>query len=206
MPAIFMDGGDDVFTAITGPRPSKGLRQYIEERYDAFGRQLSETGRYIQQKVDSLFKMFDYDRHEHLASRLTREREALDLPNAIQAITELEFLCCPPDIMIEPIMAMPELRRRYHRQTVAGYTDRYVDTQPGRVEHEHDEYQRVAHGLWQEDKESGHHLCHLYADRTMDGDAYSHEQTIAIIDTWNAIHAALLKGEIDPTSPERASL
>lgn len=206
MPAIFIDGGDDLFTAITGPRPTQALREYIRDRHDAFERRLNDAGRYMQQRAEALFKMFDYDAYDRIADRFNREREAQNLPNVIQVITDLEFLCCPPDIMLEPIMAMPELRRRYHRQTVAGYTDRYVDSQPGLVEHEHDEYQRVAHGLWQEDKETGVHHHHLYADRTMEGDAYTHDQTIAIMDTWNAIHLALLKGEIDPTSPERASL
>lgn len=206
MPVVFVDGGEDAFTAMTGPRPSERVREYISNQRERFSRGLNEAGRYIQSRIEGLFKTFDYDRHDRLARRFERQREGCDIPDEIMVLDDLDLLIRAPDRMLRPIMAHPTLRRRYHRQTVAGYGDRYVDEAPGQVEHEHEEYQKVMHGVWHQPDGDSQHYCHQYADRTANSDAYEHDQVMMIRETWDEITRILEKGEIDPTSIDKASL
>ena len=121
--------------------------------------------------------------------------------NDIHYIGSMEEIQNAPLIMQRYIMAMPELRQLYHNQLCDGYSNTYVDNNPGDIGETHYDYRRVMNGIVVSDEYED--KVTFYLDELLEGDRelFLSEQS-NIKHTWEIV-AQLIKYDIDPTDSFR---
>ena len=108
--------------------------------------------------------------------------------------------------MISAIMAEPTLRRMYHQQQVDGYSENYVDVQPGKVGEDHYDYRRVTNGVFMQD-EDGEWSAKTYYEDLLEGSGeFDFLEQVDILRTWEQMRIQLAKRKDDPTSRWNSSL
>ncbi len=97
------------------------------------------------------------------------------------------------------LMAQPTLRNLYHKQGCDGYSDTYIDMNPGMVGHNHYEYQMVNDGIVTFN-EDGSWESNTYLIDYHTGDSeLDHTQQLDMIANWDTIENELRYGTSDPT-------
>lgn len=85
------------------------------------------------------------------------------------------------------IMAQPDLRQAWLNKECDGYSDSYIDIDPGSVGDDHYDYRRVMDGVTQID-ENGDSYFMIYDEDLYEGDTdLDFEAQCKILDTWSAI-------------------
>lgn len=101
------------------------------------------------------------------------------------------------------IMACPDVRQLYHSNQLDGYSDTYVDYEPGKVGEDHYDYRRVMDGVVVFDEETDGWYSDSYLDEITDPDMDTLDFTeqLNIIRTWENMRVLLRDHPEDPTSP-----
>lgn len=106
--------------------------------------------------------------------------------DVISTRVTVEELRCAPVVMQQYIMAMPELRQRYHLGQIDGYSDTYTDGAPGTIGLHHVDYQAVMDGVLVE--QNGMYTATSYVGLEDDGgQRLLLSEKDAILSTWDAI-------------------
>lgn len=143
-----ISGDADDFTAAIGYLPSKRVRRRIEEVADRFDSLLSGSSRGFFDRTRSRTegRRLTVDRFKRKARAVRRATENLFRSDDIQLLGEIGDFQHAPSKQIRFLMAEPSVRRRYHANRCAGYDDRYIDLEPGRVGEDHYEYRLIHNG------------------------------------------------------------
>jgi len=105
----------------------------------------------------------------------------------IRPLEELADIQAACPVMQRYIMAEPTYRALYNQGQAHGYGKDYVDMQPGALKNNHTDYQRVVHGLWIDDEDTGmSEQCVYHTDISNDDDEDDLQlsQQLAITSTW----------------------
>jgi hypothetical protein len=103
------------------------------------------------------------------------------------------------------IMANPVVRQMYHEQKCDGYSDTYVDLEPGCISDNHYDYRRVMNGVVV--CEENNEYFKIYSEDLKEGDRHLlHDEKVDILQTWEVIEMFMKHGTEDPTSPYGADL
>ncbi len=103
------------------------------------------------------------------------------------------------------LMSCPEIRELYHEQRCNGYSDTYVDVEPGKVGEDHYDYRRVMTGVVDYNNEDI--ISKFYIDELKPGDRELNPyEKIAILNSWEVMRIAVSQMKEDPTDPLKGSL
>lgn len=197
-------GDPDEFNAlIYGVNKHPGTISYLENQFSRFSNTLTDAGRSFISGAQNLFEQFHGSEAMRLARAATRKAGSLFQADEIRSIWDLGQLQHAPLSMQRFIMAEPTVRAMFHDQRCDGYSDTYVDMQPGVIGAEHYDYRRVMTGIVQEvtDDEEVEWVCRQFIDDLVEGDReLSLEEKTDVLNTWDAVAALMNLGGEDPTS------
>ena len=93
----------------------------------------------------------------------------------------------------------------YHDQRLDGYSDTYVDTDPGVIGEQHYDYRRVMSGIMAPVADELYYTSYIEQLRD-EADELTASDQFRILDTWANIENLILSGGKDPTSPWNADM
>lgn len=190
--------------------PEQSTVAYLQNQFAGITQTLGDYGNAFISRVKGFFEQ------RNSSEALRKARAALSMAdgmhrNDVYYIDNLPGLQQAPLEMQRWIMANPVIRERYNKQLCDGYSDSYIDMEPGTVGESQYDYRRVMHGVLQdlpadETGETGWKVT-FYLDEERDGDReLTMDERDDILKTWNVAAALMIDGEEDPTSPYGSSL
>lgn len=207
MTAIMVgEASPDVFQAMLHRNGSQATQDFYQHSQQSFSSVLNDVGQQFAQAATSIFKEAFDSSAMRLAKAAMRKVESIWMTDEIQSITSIGNLQHAPLTMQRWIMACPEVREVYHRQECDGYSDTYVDMEPGKVGEDHYDYRRVMDGTFRID-EDGDWVVTQYFEELQPGDDHlSADEKLDIENTWDAIRNHMAAKKDDPTSMYNARL
>lgn len=196
----------DAFDAELYGRKHHRTVEYLTRDLDNITHKLRDGGQRFREIIErDVYRPFDESRAARVLRAALRYTENVFRPDQIRYLGTIGEIQHSPASMIASLMAEPTLRRMYHQQQVDGYSDSYVDTQPGKVGEDHYDYRRVVNGVFME--EEGELVATTYYEDLIDqtGELDFLDQ-IDILRTWEQMRIHLSRRKEDPTSRWNSSL
>lgn len=197
-------GGTDSFNAVVYGEQNPANLDFFKRSIANVGQTLTDIGKQFYSNTSELYERFNGSDAMRLAKAAARAAASLFMPDRIGSIFEMGQFQQAPPVMQRYLMAEPFVRAQYHAQKCDGYSDTYVDREPGLVGDAHYDYRRVMHGVIKDDDES---YVKFYIEDLEPGDRHlSHEDKVDIINSWDILKALMKAGGEDPTSPFNSKL
>ena len=191
-----------MFNAILFPEAPPETKEWIREQFNSAGSHLTEMGRHFMASAADLYQRLHDPLITKMARRAVRGMAGLGHANMIRPLLTVSDIQAAKPVMQRYIMALPELRRLYTQQRCDGYSDSYVDHQPGKIGDAHYDYCRVMNGMVQEFKDAeGNDTWKvvMYPDDLEEGDReLEMDEQCIIANVWDIAREALLR-KIDPS-------
>ncbi|MBB5409344.1 hypothetical protein HDG34_003285 [Paraburkholderia sp. HC6.4b] len=205
---MMLTAGDesDFDALVYGGSKHPGTIAYLQKQLEPFSGGLTEFGRQFAGSARNLFDAFNGSEAMRLARAAVRRVDSLFMSDTIQTIWDIGRLQNAPLTMQRWIMAEPETRRLYHQQRCDGYSESYVDMDPGLSGEDHYDWRRIHDGVAQETAD-GQVVFEQYWEPLRDGDRHLElDEQSDIIATHEFARAYALAGKEDHTSKEGGML
>lgn len=204
----FVSGGVDVINNFFYAQPTEqDVNMFQQNHYNILQRMTHNVGQTIGNFYNTVvdqIRTINYDSLKNFARNIERkvfgywESDEVIIP--LYNLHDLQF---PPHNMIRFLMANPTVRTMYHQNLVAGYDDKYVDLEPGKVGHDHYDYQMVMQGMEYVDEEGD--VCYttyedLYEGTENSVEHLTHSERLDITKSWETMNGYLEAMGEDPTS------
>lgn len=185
------------------PEQSQATVQWLHNQFHRDTSILTDAGRQFSHAAEEWYRRYNDPRIDRTARRIMRAVKGLGTANQIAPLETVSEIQAAKPLMQRYIMALPEIRKRYHRQLCDGYSESYVDGQPGVVGDQHYDYRRVMDGVVQDapaGKEDEYEwFARYYADELYEGDReLDAQEKFIVLSVWDLAKEALKNG-IDPT-------
>lgn len=183
------------------------FKDYLKDRYERTSEYLERASSSVaRQFLDRSRKIFD---SYHSAESMRRTRQAI---RSAKGLREADSIYSPKTLddlravgwrMQRFLMAEPDVRRKFHRQLVDGYSESYVDMHPGDVGGDHYDWRRVTNGIYREEiGPDGEPLIvrEVFYEQLVEGDReLDPEEQFRLLDAWD-IQKLFLEAGLDPTN------
>ncbi len=196
-------GGIDGFDAVMYGEQSQQNLGFFANQMQMLSQPLVQANAYFVEKAQNLYDKFNGSEAMRIARAAMRAVQGVFMKDQIQYLPALHSCQIAPPTMQRWIMANPVVREMYHDQRIDGYSDTYVDTEPGRVGVDHYDYRRVTDGVLRFDNpdpeiawEMTRH-CEILNEGDRNLELY---EKADILDTWDIVEAFMSNGDRDPTS------
>lgn len=197
-----ISGGNEGFNAMLYGEQSIDNRAFFQsqiERLPSLGI-IADVGQRFAEMARETYERFNGSRAMHLARAATRQITALFQPEAVRSLFDIADFQTASLTMQRWIMANPVIRQAYHDQLCDGYSDTYVDMDPGKVGEAHYDYRRVMDSVVQFDAKDNF-VVKQYLDPLRKGDQELRpSQKVDILSTWHIAELFHAKQEKDLTS------
>lgn len=210
--ARIIQGGAAMFNAVHYGRQSQEAVNFLTRQFENVTHHLSEAGRAFYQKAQEAFEYINSDHATRLLRAAGRALDSLYMPDRIQPLSTIGHLQHAPPVMQRWIMAEPTLRKLHIAGRVEGYSDSYLDLDPGRVGDQHYDYQRVMQGVVvvdeepDEDGNRGWTATQYLGGLLPDDRELEFGEQLDIMETWRHVRKHVAKGDDDPTSRYNAQI
>jgi hypothetical protein len=194
-----VSGGTAAWNAIAYGQQNPLNLGYFKNQLENIGQNLNEQAKIFYQDVQSLYDKFNSSEAMRLMRSAMKSAASLFNDNIIRPLTSTDELQNASIQMQRWVMANPVIRQMYHNQECDGYSDTYVDMEPGKIGEAHYDYRRVMDGIvvCDEDQES---FTQYFEDlHEGDRDLILSEQS-DILTTWSFMEAMVKALKDDPTS------
>ncbi len=201
-------GAADAFDAMCYGESHPSTVQYLAQQVSHVAETLTDAGRAFMAGARDLFDHYHGSEAMRFARGVLAKVKGAVQNQRIHSIWETVDFQNASLAMQRWIMANPTVRELYHKQRCDGYSDTYVDMEPGQVKHDHYDYRRVMDGvmLFEPDEETDWKV-YQYLDELKEGDRdLEHFEKVDIQNTWNAMDMLLAIAKDDPTSAVGGSL
>lgn len=202
-------GGADEFDALVYGHHHPGTSQYLEsniqkvaQQFSNFGNAVTDAGKLFYESAKNLYQRFnDSDAVRAAHAAMSKIRMTYQ-PDCIRPLRSLHDLQNAPLTMQRYMMAEPVTRALYNQQLCDGYSETYIDIQPGAILDNHYDYRRVMEGLVTECTENPEQdKVTFYMDDLINGDReLTLSEQLDITSTWELMRAFVKEGKEDPVS------
>lgn len=191
-----------IFNRLVFPEMGPETRSWIEENFNRGHENLTELGRQFYRQAEDIYQRMQDNTLMKMARKMTRTVKGVFHPNTILYMNSIEEVQSAKPVMQRYLMAEPSLRKLYSQQRCDGYSDSYVDHEPGKIGEDHYDYRRVMNGIvvdyLKPDGEAGWRV-NMYVEDLVDGDReLESDEQFAILNGHDLIKLALFK-KIDPS-------
>lgn len=178
-------------------------KSWIQNQFNQGVNLLTQAGMVFRQKAEELYNRLNDPALEARARAFYRKAKGLCHPNAIIAFDTIPQIQAAKPLMQRYIMAEPEIRDLYHRQLCDGYSDSYVDYEPGKIGEDHYDWRRVMNGIIRDidddSKDSKPWKAVMYCEDLHEGDMELQiDQQASILAVHDLVRQAIF-GKTDPT-------
>lgn len=185
---------------------SQNTVNYLQSQIQSLATAGSEYGQKIYERSVAVFDAINSDAAVLAAEAVLSQVESMMGQDMIESLTTISQLQSAQSQMQGWLMTSPKLRQAWYDGKIEGYSDTYVDPEPGRIGHEQQAYRHLMNGVFVPHEEASYQY-NLYFDRASDYDQMlTLRQLAAIVESQEAAERALEDGEQDPTSQYGASL
>lgn len=193
-------GGQTAFNALAfGGKPPE-LRSFFEERLQSIGAGLNNYSEKFKTRTTELFNHLHSDRAVQIAKAALNQVRGFFKPDVIVNLTTIEDIQVAQSNMRRMVMANPVVRELYHRQRCDGYSDSYVDADPGKIGWDHYDYCRVMDGIAEVTDVSWKYTSVAHDQRPGDHELDFHDQFSVVAYTWPTLENIMAHAAKDPTS------
>lgn len=185
---------------------SQSTVNYLQDQIHSLATAGTEFGRAIYEKSMAVFNAVNSDAANDIAEAVISQVDAMLGLDIIESLTTVTQLQNAKPIMQGYLMCHPVIRQAWYDGKIEGYSDTYVDLQPGVIGHEHDQYRFVMNGV-NVPHETQSHQRSIYFDRDNDRDTMLSIRKLSnIFDSQEAALMAIEAGEEDFSSTYGASM
>lgn len=185
---------------------SQNTVNYLQNQIQSLATAGSEYGQKIYERSIAVFDAINSSAAVLAAEAVLAQVESMMGQDMIESLTSISQLQTAQSQMQGWIMTSPVLRQAWYDGKVEGYSDTYVDSEPGRVGHEQQAYRHLMNGVFLPHEEASYQY-NLYFDRVSEVDQMlTLRQVAAIVESQEAAERALEDGEQDPTSQYSAMI
>jgi hypothetical protein len=202
-----MYGGSDTYDALLyGANRHPGTVSYLQNQLNTLSNLSSsfiDAGNSFVERAKEVYNRFNSSEAIRTARAAIRKLGSMFQSNEIMDIWDLGNFQNAPLICQRFIMAEPSVRELYHKQRIDGYSDTYLDVQPGKIGKDHYDYRRAMNGIVEElpeDSESGWKVT-IWAEDLHEGDrdlTLDEQHDVQML--WQRVRAYMKHGKDDPTS------
>lgn len=191
-----------IFNAVMFPELAQETQSWLHSQFERGMEAIGEAGRSFVQRAVDLSKQYFSSTAAKAARSIVRDSKSKNTMH-IEYCETPEQLQQANRVTQRYLMGNPVARNLYHKQLCDGYSDSYVDLQPGVVGEYHYEFRRVMHNVVQErgSEETGDYewFAVSYQDELYEGDRQPDpiEQHI-VLRGW-ALMEAMVDAKMDPT-------
>lgn len=201
-----VQGGIGAFNALAYGVPDQGTLAYFNTQLSGIQNLVGEYGNMFKNAISETYDRFLSNEAIQAARLALTYSNTIENLNAIRQFTLMEEIQSAQSEMQRWIMSNPYVREIYHDQRCDGYSDSYVDLDPGKIGDNHYDYRRVMNGIVQE-TDDGDIRWVEYSEDLRDGDSELHiNQQAAILQTWDVVEMFFKAGHQDPTDPYGGTL
>lgn len=185
---------------------SQNTVSYLQGQIGMLANASTEYGQRIFEKSMNIFNAINSDAAVMSAEIALSQIESMSGQDMIECLNTIAQLQTAASQMQGWIMTDPTIRQAYFDGKIEGYSDTYIDHNPGLIGHEDPNYRLQMNGVFVPHEDASWQYS-LYGDRadTKDG-MLTLRQLAAIVETQEAARYALEAGDLDPTSQYGASL
>lgn len=196
---------DNSFDALAFGIPHPGTLRYIQDQFDQLRNGAAQLYGLSTDFINNAWNAFqDFGSQEAIekAKAVVYNYDGSTLHNVVYLGT-LPQLQLADVHMQRWLMANPEARMLFIKQAIDGYTDSYVDMQPGVLGQEHYDYRRVTDGVYMEVPDSDEMVAVSYFEdlHDEDQDRLDFTEQMQILNTWDIMNRILRETDFDPTNP-----
>lgn len=201
---MIVNGGPDVFAAIAFGPDNPTTVNFLEQQVSNFSSALTDAGRAFMERGRNIFDRFYGSEAARLAKAAIRTTQHMFQHDVVMPLTNIAAMQQAKPTMQRWIMACPTVREMYHMQRCDGYSDSYVDMQPGCVGADHYDYRKVMNGVIVEGDENADYdwkKTTWLTDFNEEDVNLTISEKADILTVWDLISTMMKPGKEDPTSP-----
>lgn len=196
-----MLNANDYFNTVAyGPR-SEEVSNFFLSKVDTLQSIIPDTYANLYQDIRTNATYVNSDYLRAMGENLLAHVGSMWKGDNIRPLNTVAELQAAPLSMQEYIMAEPTVRKLFHEQGCDGYSETYVDVEPGCIGQDHSTYRKVHHGITIVHEDDTETTSVYHSDMVDDGyDDLTISNKVDIMTTMAAVKAAVLAGKQDPTS------
>lgn len=194
---------DDAFNAFVYPEKHPSGVQFLREQFNNFTGVLTNTANEFIQASKQQVERFTSHAAVDFARNVLKSFMGSTTVNTdrILGLFEINQFQGASVEMQRWVMASPVIRELYHDQRCEGYSDTYVDVEPGLVGEDHYDYRRVMDGVMHITDDDWY--VKTYVEELKEGDRdLTHSEQVDIQNTWSKLEYLVALNKEDPTSPD----
>lgn len=201
-------GGDEAFKAIAFGEQNPVNQGFLSSFYS--NPVMGAAGAYFDNfytAAKSRFEKFNSNEAMMIAKAALNQVRGFFQPNTIRALRSIEDFQVAGTVMQRWLMANPVLRTQYHAQKCDGYSDSYVDTQPGKIGENHLDWRMVMTDMVQETDDGGWKTVQ-YVDEPLNGEEHALDfmDKVSIHKSWLNQNVFIAAAGKDSSSPWNTDL
>lgn len=185
------------------PEQNQANQRFFYDQVNKFTDSLTNIGRGFMETSREIYNVINDSNAVRMAKAAIRAAKGIFHPNTIYEIGNLDDLRSAQAVMQRYVMAQPTIRNLYHEQRCDGYSDTYIDMEPGKVKEQHYDYRRVMDGVVFETTNSEGETeswSRQYFEELREGDReLDHTEKCMILKTWDIVELFVGKNQ-DPTN------
>ena len=197
---MVIEGGIGGMDALMYPVYNPSHLQYFQNTIQQASQRLAGAGQQFIQKAQEVYERVNSSTAIQAARNVLKMvGNTFHNSTHIYQVNSLDQFQSATTTMQRWIMAEPTVRALYHEQRCDGYSDTYIDVEPGMIGDRHYDYRRVMDGVLVDDQESW--VVKQYWDELKEGDRdLTVDEKVDILNTWDIMRMFIDKGKEDPTS------
>ena len=195
-------GGVDVMNALAFGVQHPSILNFIQTNMNLGMSNMLESARTsFTNTVQNLYEKVSGSEAVRRAEAIRRGMSSMFKENEVSFLSDIGSFQWAKPVMQRWIMAEPETRKLYNQQLIDGFSDTYMDLEPGLVGKDNYDWRRVMNGIVTFDEETDGWSATTYMEDLREGDREltMHEKT-DILDGWEALSGWYKTYNEDPTS------
>lgn len=190
-----------MFNAMLFPTATPETQDWLNEQWTRDTSMLTDIGRQFMDTASEYWKkIYDPSLQRRIRS-MARSVSGMVHPNQIINLDTIEAIQRAKPIMQRYIMTEPAYRALYHKQLCDGYSDNYVDPEPGLIGRKQYDWRRVMNDIVEEhiheDGTVGWSSTHYYEDLLPEDRELEKDEQFTILNAHALVRAAIGR-KIDP--------
>lgn len=200
-------GGPEMYDAMIFRESHQGTINFLAQQFENSKNLLVGAGTAFMDKARTVFEEVNSSEAMRRARALARSVGNMWEKDEIKSIWDLADFQSAKPTMQRYLMANPVVRDLFVAQRIDGYSDTYVDMEPGRKGLDHYDYRMVMDGVIvdtppeKEGEEAGWSYRLFFEEYLEDDRPLDVAEKDMVLSSWEAMNAILAWGEDDPTDP-----
>ena len=196
----------DSFSYFILPEQHHSNSEYFRNQVYGLSNTLTDIGRKFMETSKEIYETINNTEAIKKAKAALRYAKGIFNPNRIVSLETVEDFQTAQPVMQRYLMADIVARQMYQNRQIDGYSDTYIDIDPGKIGMDHYDYRRVIeHCIMDSETPDGKYEweVHSFGEDLVEGDReLETSEKVIIMNNWDIIRSFLEAGEggEDPTN------